>query len=301
MATADTTTDDGGRTPFVSIVARIAEHARQTPDKDAIVFVRHAPEGLEAEHVSYAQLDREARRYAAWLASRCAPGDRVLLVFPPGLHFFKALIACEYAGLAAVPVPSPSRSTKREPRVAHIARDAGVHLVLTTARHKPLTEEILEDTAGSVECVATDDADFEAALDAAPAWTAPEIGPETTAILQYTSGSTSDPKGVVVPHRALAYNCVLIEQALSGRLKLSSEIRKMSQSLLGARLRAMHVPPRVVLDNHASNTHTVLEVNGRDRPGLLHDVTAAISEQGLQIASAHVRQAALDVECRACE
>ena len=58
--------------------------------------------------------------------------------------------------------------------------------------------------------------------------------------------------------------------------------------LLGRRMRAIHVPPRVVIDNHASNTHTVLEVNGRDRPGLLHDVTAAISEQGLQIASAHV-------------
>jgi [protein-PII] uridylyltransferase len=53
-------------------------------------------------------------------------------------------------------------------------------------------------------------------------------------------------------------------------------------------MRAIHVPPRVVIDNRASNTHTVLEVNGRDRPGLLHDVTAAISEQGLQIASAHV-------------
>ena len=53
-------------------------------------------------------------------------------------------------------------------------------------------------------------------------------------------------------------------------------------------MQAIHVPPRVVIDNHASNTHTVLEINGRDRPGLLHDVTAAISEQGLQIASAHV-------------
>ena len=48
------------------------------------------------------------------------------------------------------------------------------------------------------------------------------------------------------------------------------------------------MPPRVVIDNRASNSHTVLEVNGRDRPGLLHDVTAAISAQGLQIASAHV-------------
>ena len=62
----------------------------------------------------------------------------------------------------------------------------------------------------------------------------------------------------------------------------------MSKALLGRRMRAIHVPPRVVIDNHASNTYTVLEVNGRDRPGLLHDVTAAISEQGLQIASAHV-------------
>jgi [protein-PII] uridylyltransferase len=80
----------------------------------------------------------------------------------------------------------------------------------------------------------------------------------------------------------------LIEQALSGRLKLASEIRKATRSLIPGRMRAIHVPPRVVVDNRASNRHTVIEVNGRDRPGLLHDVTSAISEQGLQIASAHV-------------
>jgi [protein-PII] uridylyltransferase len=89
------------------------------------------------------------------------------------------------------------------------------------------------------------------------------------------------------PHR-LARLYVLIEQALSGRIRLKSEIKRASQALLGRRMRAIHVPPRVVIDNRASNTHTVLEVNGRDRPGLLHDVTAAISDQGLQIASAHV-------------
>ena len=89
------------------------------------------------------------------------------------------------------------------------------------------------------------------------------------------------------PHR-LARLSALIEQALSGRLRLSTEIHKLSKILVGRRMRAIHVPPRVVIDNRASNTHTVLEVNGRDRPGLLHDVTAAISEQGLQIASAHV-------------
>jgi [protein-PII] uridylyltransferase len=87
------------------------------------------------------------------------------------------------------------------------------------------------------------------------------------------------------PHR-LAKLAVLIEQALSGHLRLSAEIGKVRRE--PARLRAVTVPPRVVVDNHASNTHTVIEVNGRDRPGLLHDVTAAISEQGLQIASAHI-------------
>ena len=89
------------------------------------------------------------------------------------------------------------------------------------------------------------------------------------------------------PHR-LARLSVLIEQALQGRIKLDAEIRAASSSLIGRRMRAIHVPPRVVIDNHASNTYTVVEVNGRDRPGLLHDVTAAMSAQGVQIASAHV-------------
>ena len=100
--------------------------------------------------------------------------------------------------------------------------------------------------------------------------------------IQDAAGGTFD-----ASHR-LARLAVLIEQALSGRIRLTTEIRKLSKVLLGQRMRAIHVPPRVVIDNHASHTHTVLEVNGRDRPGLLHDVTAAISNQGLQIASAHV-------------
>ena len=100
--------------------------------------------------------------------------------------------------------------------------------------------------------------------------------------IQDAAGGTFD-----APHR-LARLHVLIDQSLSGRLRFDTEMGRASTALLGRRMRAIHVPPRVVIDNRASNTHTVLEVNGRDRPGLLHDVTAAISEQGLQIASAHV-------------
>ncbi len=100
--------------------------------------------------------------------------------------------------------------------------------------------------------------------------------------IQDAAGGTFDQ-----PHR-LAKLSSLIEQVLSGRLRLGQEIHKLSRDTFGKRMRAIHAPSRVVVDNHASNTHTLLEVNGRDRPGLLHDVTAAISEQGLQIASAHV-------------
>lgn len=89
------------------------------------------------------------------------------------------------------------------------------------------------------------------------------------------------------PHR-LARLSAIVEQALTGRIRLAAEIRKATKSLVPGRMRAIHVPPRVVVDNRASNRHTVIEVNGRDRPGLLHDVTAAISDEGLQIASAHV-------------
>ena len=89
------------------------------------------------------------------------------------------------------------------------------------------------------------------------------------------------------PNR-LARLPALIEQALSGELALTEAIDGSLSTVLGRRMRAIHVPPRVVVDNRASNTHTVIEVNGRDRPGLLHEVTDAISRQGLQIASAHV-------------
>nr|WP_321983639.1 [protein-PII] uridylyltransferase [uncultured Lichenicoccus sp.] len=89
------------------------------------------------------------------------------------------------------------------------------------------------------------------------------------------------------PHR-LARLSSLVEQALAGRLDLTGEIAKASRGVMARRMRAIHVPPRVVIDNRASNTHTVIEVNGRDRPGLLHDVTNAMSQQGMQIASAHI-------------
>jgi [protein-PII] uridylyltransferase len=79
----------------------------------------------------------------------------------------------------------------------------------------------------------------------------------------------------------------MIERALTGRVHLSKELAA-KRSSLPARTGVFRVAPRVILDNQASRTHTVIEVNGRDRAGFLYDVTAAITNQGLQISSAHI-------------
>ncbi len=79
-----------------------------------------------------------------------------------------------------------------------------------------------------------------------------------------------------------------IEDALTGRMHTARELETVRTRALPSRTGVFKVPPRVIIDNKASNTHTVIEVNGRDRPGFLHDVTAACTELGLQIVSAHV-------------
>ncbi|MDA0997463.1 MAG: [protein-PII] uridylyltransferase [Proteobacteria bacterium] len=79
-----------------------------------------------------------------------------------------------------------------------------------------------------------------------------------------------------------------IERALSGIAPLARELRKARAEAMPSRTSVFTVPPRVLIDNKASRTHTVIEVNGRDRLGLLHDVTDAITQAGLQISSAHI-------------
>src|SRR5690606_2617099 len=75
-----------------------------------------------------------------------------------------------------------------------------------------------------------------------------------------------------------------IEEALTGQLRPQRELAR--RQALPDRVRMFNVPPRVLIDNAASATHTVIEVNGRDRPGLLHDVTRALTDLGLQISTA---------------
>ena len=85
----------------------------------------------------------------------------------------------------------------------------------------------------------------------------------------------------------LARLSVMIERVLSGQLKPLQELAAR-RAPHASRTRVFHVPPRVLIDNNASTTHTVIEVNGRDRPGLLHALTHALSNLTLQISSAKI-------------
>ena len=79
-----------------------------------------------------------------------------------------------------------------------------------------------------------------------------------------------------------------IEDALSGKVHAARAIEDARAKALPSRTHVFKVPPRVLVDNKASATHTVIEVNGRDRVGFLHDVTGALTEMGLQVSSAHI-------------
>ena len=79
-----------------------------------------------------------------------------------------------------------------------------------------------------------------------------------------------------------------IERALSGVASPAYELREARANAMPSRTSIFKVPPRVLIDNNASSTHTVIEVNGRDRLGFLHDITDVITHAGLQISSAHI-------------
>jgi [protein-PII] uridylyltransferase len=79
-----------------------------------------------------------------------------------------------------------------------------------------------------------------------------------------------------------------IEAAVTGRMHTARELEAVRARALPSRTGVFEVPPAIIIDNKASRTHTVIEVNGRDRKGFLHDVTSMLTALGLQISSAHI-------------
>ncbi|MFL6261097.1 MAG: non-ribosomal peptide synthase/polyketide synthase [Thermoanaerobaculia bacterium] len=160
--------------------------------------------------LTYAELDRRARSIGVWLREIGASGERVLLLYPPGLDFIGSFFGCLYAGAVAVPA-YPPRLKRSDARLQAIARDCQPRVVLTIdsilARSAALTEQSPELAA--TRWLSTDGLGDELGEGA----DLPEPAADSLALLQYTSGSTGTPKGVKVSHAALLHNEEMIRRA----------------------------------------------------------------------------------------
>jgi acyl transferase domain-containing protein/acyl-CoA synthetase (AMP-forming)/AMP-acid ligase II len=191
------------------LVSILIKHAQLTPARDAYCFI--SGEQHTQKTVSYQQLDHSARVIGAQLRQTLNKGDRALLMFHSGIEFIEAFFACLYAGVIAVPVYPPKKNQKIE-RLQSIIEDADASVVLTTAviyqRCQPMFEA--DPRLKTLSLLVTDiiSKDSHAAV-----LEQVQINSEDIAFLQYTSGSTGDPKGVIIDHQNMINNEMLIQKS----------------------------------------------------------------------------------------
>jgi natural product biosynthesis luciferase-like monooxygenase protein len=167
----------------------------------------------EAARISYADLEQRSLAVAELLCAYAKPGDRVVLIYPPGLEFLDAFFGCLFARIVAVPLHSP-RPGRHNDRLAAIITNADAKLVLTTRDLLPKVQQTMRDQTDAplLEILTTDDLDLREHREPH----SETILEEHLAFLQYTSGSTSAPKGVMVSHGNLLANQRMIHQTFQG-------------------------------------------------------------------------------------
>ena len=174
-----------------------------------IAFTFLADGEAEGPHLTYEELEKRARAIGAFLQSQGASGQRALLFYPPGLDFLTAFWGCLFAGVIGVPV-FPARLARHLPRLSAIVADSQAKLVLSTSRIGARSEELCKRAPdlGNLQWCSTDNV----SLDLAGEWCDPGVDPHTLAFLQYTSGSTGTPRGVMVSHGNLLHNSAAIQR-----------------------------------------------------------------------------------------
>jgi acyl transferase domain-containing protein/acyl-CoA synthetase (AMP-forming)/AMP-acid ligase II/acyl carrier protein len=209
MAQADypSRTDDPSRGCPATLTALLRTRAAVQGDCLAYAFL--ADGETVREQVTYTDLDRQAHRIAGLLRGHGAVARPVLLLYPPGLDYVAAFFGCVYAGAIAVPAYPPHRNRSLD-RLRSIVNDAGARIVLcTVAVHGSLERGF--DAAPELRDLDWLPTDAPGALDAEP-FCDESATPDRIAFLQYTSGSTSAPRGVILSHGNLCHNAQLITQ-----------------------------------------------------------------------------------------
>lgn len=179
----------------------LQQRVQDCPDQLAYIFL--SGKELRQSRLTYRELDSQARAIAGLLHGLKARGERALLLYPPGLEFIAAFFGCVYAGVIAVPA-YPPRLNRNALRILSIARDSAATLAMTTGEVFSRLPAIAAHTPelAKLRWIATDNLDSQSA----------EIGQvflpreEELAYLQYTSGSTADPRGVMITHANVLHN-----------------------------------------------------------------------------------------------
>lgn len=188
---------------FNTLGETLQTRASLDPNGQAYLFLTDGER--EGQKLTYAALDQRARRIGMRLHREVGPGGRALLLYPSGLEFVEAFMGCLYAGVIAVPAypPEPSRVNRTLPRLQAIIQDARPAAILTTRELQQAMEQPFAQTPEleGVRWLVTDGQDTDTPVD----WQPATPSADSLAFLQYTSGSTSTPKGVMVSHRNLLH------------------------------------------------------------------------------------------------
>lgn len=194
-----------------TLIQLLRWRAVEQPERLAYTFLTDGK--TEGSVLTYAELDRQARAIAALLQQQTAPGERALLLYPQGLEVIAAFLGCLYGGVIAIPVPPPDagRLKRTLPRLRAIVQDAQATVVLTNARILSIFEEAgLEfPEFSTIRWIDTEQVDPQLAA----SWQEPEINSDDIAYLQYTSGSTSTPKGVMITHKNVMHHSAYLQRA----------------------------------------------------------------------------------------
>ncbi|HKV40185.1 MAG TPA: AMP-binding protein, partial [Blastocatellia bacterium] len=162
---------------------------------------------------TYSELDERARGIAALLQASNLERERALLIYPAGLDFVAAFFGCLYAGVIAVPFPAanPAQPARSLPKLQAVAADARPAIVLTVSRLSAKLREVTSDVSelNGIPWLETGEVTAEEGGE----WQSPLLRGDTLAYLQYTSGSTAQPKGVMVTHSNVLYGLEDIDQA----------------------------------------------------------------------------------------